>query len=97
MIQGFYGNHIFEAAFCVQDKSDYQLILLYLHLLHVCMVYINTLMIQEVLADANRLWQLTAEDNRALSPLIHSHLNPYGLFILNMGHRIAISVPDQRL
>lgn len=53
--------------------------------------------IQEVLADPNRRWQLNAEDNRALSPLIHSHLNPYGLFILNMSHRIAITIPTRRL
>lgn len=84
----FYGKH---GEISTNNVEDQELSLLCLHLLHVCMVYINTLMIQEVLADPNRSFKLSAEDYRALSPLIHSHLNPYGLFILNMGHRIAIS------
>jgi len=90
----FYGKH---GEISTNNVEDQELSLLCLHLLHVCMVYINTLMIQEVLADPNRRWQLTAEDKRALSPLIHSHLNPYGLFILNMGHRIAITTASRRL
>jgi TnpA family transposase len=90
----FYGKH---GEISTNNVEDQELSLLCLHLLHVCMVYINTLMIQEVLADPNRRWQLNKEDNRALSPLIHSHLNPYGLFILNMNHRIAIITPTRRL
>jgi hypothetical protein len=90
----FYGKH---GEISTNNVEDQELSLLCLHLLHVCMVYVNTLMIQEVLADPNRRWQLNAEDNRALSPLIHSHLNPYGLFILNMSHRIAITIPTRRL
>ena len=90
----FYGKH---GEISTNNVEDQELSLLCLHLLHVCMVYINTLMIQEVLADPNRRWQLTVEDNRALSPLIYSHLNPYGLFILNMGHRIAITTATRRL
>jgi TnpA family transposase len=90
----FYGKH---GEISTNNVEDQELSLLCLHLLHVCMVYVNTLMIQEVLADPNRRWQLNAEDNRALLPLIHSHLNPYGLFILNMSHRIAITIPTRRL
>ena len=86
----FYGKH---GEISTNNVEDQELSLLCLHLLHVCMVYINTLMIQEVLADPNRRWQLNKEDNRALSPLIHSHLNPYGLFILDMSSRIAITRP----
>lgn len=34
--------------------------------------------------------QLTTADWRALSPLIHSHINPYGLFPLDMVARLLI-------
>jgi hypothetical protein len=30
------------------------------------------------------------EDFRALSPLIYHHINPYGIFELNMGERLPI-------
>lgn len=55
------------------------------------MVYINTLLIQEVLSDP--LWRkrLTTADWRALSPLIHSHINPYGFFPLDMLSRLLIA------
>jgi hypothetical protein len=47
-------------------------------------VYINTLMLQEVLAAPGWLERMKPEDMRALTPLIYSHVNPYGLFRLNM-------------
>lgn len=34
--------------------------------------------------------RLTKEDMRALTPLIYSHINPYGNFELDMGKRISI-------
>lgn len=34
---------------------------------------------------------MTIEDFRALTPLIYSHVNPYGNFDLNMNERIPIS------
>ncbi|MDA6141466.1 Tn3 family transposase, partial [Escherichia coli] len=51
---------------------------------------INTLMIQSVLSE--KQWQdmMTPEDLRALSPLIYSHVNPYGTFKLDMMERIPI-------
>jgi hypothetical protein len=54
------------------------------------MVYINTLIIQEALSDSTWKDKLTAEDMRALTPLIHAHINPYGLFPLNLKERLAI-------
>jgi hypothetical protein len=58
--------------------------------LQISLVYINTLMIQQVLRGAE--WQnvLTAEDLRALTPLFYSHVNPYGTFNLNMEKRLPI-------
>lgn len=63
-----------------------------LHLLQNCLVYINTLMLQEVLYDRDKFWlkKMTQEDFRALTPLFYTHVNPYGTFKLNMNKRIPI-------
>ncbi|MDA1256134.1 MAG: Tn3 family transposase [Proteobacteria bacterium] len=66
-----------------------------LHLLQVCMVYVNTLIIQEILSDPAWINKLTPEDKRALTPLIHAHINPYGLFPLDLYKRLAIEVIEK--
>jgi TnpA family transposase len=66
-----------------------------LHLLQVCMVYINTLIIQELLSDPAWANKLTPEDKRALTPLIHAHINPYGLFPLDLYKRLLIAVEKE--
>lgn len=59
------------------------------------MVYINTLIIQEILSDPAWATKLTPEDKRALTPLIHAHINPYGLFPLNLYKRITIEILEK--
>ena len=66
-----------------------------LHLLQVCMVYINTLIIQELLSDPAWANKLTPEDKRALTPLIHAHINPYGLFPLDLYKRLVIAIEKE--
>ena len=61
-----------------------------LHLVQICLVYVNTLMIQRVLADAAWREKLREADLRALTPLIYTHINPYGRFELDMSARLAI-------
>ena len=56
-----------------------------------CMVYINTLLIQEVIQENDLLTVLTKEDLRAITPILHEHINPYGIFPLNMQKRIPIN------
>jgi hypothetical protein len=73
------------------NTTEQELSIVCLHLLQVCMVYINTLLIQEVLSDQDLFNKLTKEDKRAITPLIHSHINPYGLFPLDLNHRLIIS------
>ena len=70
--------------------KDHELSLLCLHLLQVCMCYINTILVQNVLSNPKWFSVLTKEDLRALSPLFHAHINPYGLVALNMNRRINI-------
>ena len=50
-----------------------------LHLLQICLVYINTLMIQQILSEPEWANSLTAEDLRALTPLVYTHVNPFRL------------------
>ena len=64
--------------------------MLSLHLLQVSLVYVNTLMIQQVLAAPEWQARLTAVDLRALSPLKWQHVNPYGTFTLNMQERLPL-------
>ena len=65
--------------------------MLSLHLLQVSLVYVNTLMIQQVLAEPAWQGRLTAVDLRALSPLKWQHVNPYGTFLLNMQERLPLA------
>lgn len=73
--------------------EEQELSILCLHLLQISLVYINTLMLQQVLADPAWLERLDAEDFRALSPLIYGHFNPYGTFELDMSKRLPIETP----
>lgn len=83
----FYGK---LGEISTNKKDDQELAVVCLHLLQVCMVYINTLIIQEVLSDPKWMNKLTPEDKRALTPLIHAHINPYGLFPLDLAQRLII-------
>ncbi|RCJ42358.1 hypothetical protein A6770_35115 [Nostoc minutum NIES-26] len=64
-----------------------------LHLLQISLVYINTLMIQQVLSQPQWMKTMKQADLRALSPLIWRHVNPYGIFRLDMDERIPIENP----
>ena len=72
--------------------EDQEVSVLTLHLLQSCLVYVNTLMIQRVLDESRRRKRMTEVDLRALSPLVYAHVNPYGLFELNMDERIDIEL-----
>jgi TnpA family transposase len=69
---------------------DMELSVLCLHLLQVSMVYINTMLIQEVLSDPAWKSRMTPTDWRAMSAMIHAHINPYGVFHLDMLTRLTI-------
>jgi len=65
--------------------------MLALHILQAAIVYINTLMVQDVLAEPAWDGVLTAEDRRGLTPLFWTHILPYGEVKLNMASRLALS------
>ncbi|WP_309248866.1 Tn3 family transposase [Streptomyces sp. MNP-20] len=62
-----------------------------LHVLQASLVYINTLMIQDALAEPQWADVLTPEDRRGLNPLFTTHMTPYGEVKLNMSSRLSLS------
>ncbi|MBV6388749.1 MAG: Tn3 family transposase ISNpu13 [Nitrosomonas europaea] len=71
-------------------KEDHEISMLSLHLIQNCMVYINTLMIQKILAQPHWQGRMTPRDYAALTPLIWEHVNPYGRFDLDMTARLPL-------
>jgi TnpA family transposase len=63
-----------------------------LHLLQSCLVYVNTLMLQRVLAEPGWRARMTAADTRGLTPLVWAHVNPYGMFDLDMERRLDLDL-----
>jgi TnpA family transposase len=85
----FYGK---GGEISTNSRDGQELAMLGLHLLQIGLAYINTLMIQQTLAQKHWKNRLTLEDKRALTPLIHTHINPYGLFLLDMHKRIPLEI-----
>jgi TnpA family transposase len=83
----FYGR---GGELATNRRDDQELAMLSLHLLQNCLVYINTLMLQRVLAEPDWTTRLTPTDLRALTPLFYAHINPYGIFELDMAKRLAL-------
>lgn len=87
----FYGK---TGALRNNRPEEAELSMLCLQLLQLSMVYINTLMLQQVIKESNWLDKMALEDKRAITPLLHEHLNPYGIFLLNLNTRLAVNHPD---
>lgn len=83
----FYGR---SSEITTNNREEQEIALLAMHLLQMCLVYINTLMIQQILAEPDWQNRLQAEDFRALTPLIYAHVNPYGRFYLDMDERLPL-------
>lgn len=73
------------------DLADQEISVLALHLLQISMVYVNTLMIQEVIESDSSFNVMSPDDLKALTPLIYAHINPYGSFNLDMKERIQFA------
>ncbi|GGW65249.1 hypothetical protein GCM10010381_57780 [Streptomyces xantholiticus] len=57
------------------------------------LVFVSTLMIQDVLAEPEWAGVLTEEDRRTLTPLFWMHVQPYGEVPLNTSSRLQLSAP----
>lgn len=83
----FYGK---RGEVSTNDVDAQEVAILSMHLLQSCLVYVNTLMVQEVLAEPTWFQCMTDEDWRGLTPLFYGHVNPYGKFDLDMAIRIPL-------
>lgn len=79
-----------SGEFHTNALAEQEISMLALHLLQISLVYINTLMLQRILGEKDWLALMKPEDMRGLSPLIYSHVNPYGLFALDFSKRLII-------
>jgi TnpA family transposase len=66
------------------DQQDMEISVLSLHLLQNCLILINTLLLERTIEQRNMLEEMSPEDMRALTPLFYGHVNPYGLFELDL-------------
>jgi len=76
------------SEFSTNKVEDQEISVLALHLLQASLVYVNTRMLQSVLIEPKWFDRLTPDDYRGLTPLIYSHVNPYGRFELDLNTRI---------
>jgi hypothetical protein len=86
----FYGK---GNVFATNSPAQQETAMLCLHLLQACLVFINTHLIQEVLADPAWRDRMTDADWRGLTPLFFSTVTPYGDFVLDMTRRIPLKTP----
>ena len=83
----FFGKgHIFAT----NNIVDQEISMLCLHLLQNCLIYINTIMIQNILKKDEWYNKFEEEDFRSITPLIYEHINPYGNFRLDMKKRLNL-------
>ena len=87
----FYGK---TGSFSSNNPIELEVSMLCLHILQLSCVYINTLMLQQVITESGWLKKMTLEDKRAISPLIYAHINPYGHFPLDMNKRLDLKHPN---
>lgn len=71
-------------------QDEQEMTALCLRILQAALVYINTLMLQDVLDEDAWTSMLTDEDRRGLTPLFWQHVLPYGEVKLDMTTRLSI-------
>jgi TnpA family transposase len=77
-------------------QEEVEMTALCLRILQAALVYVNTLMLQDVLAEEQWAGLLGPADRRGLTPLFWQHVRPYGEVRLNMGSRLSIGGRDAR-
>lgn len=73
-------------------RDEQEMFVLCLRILRSALVYVNTLMLQDVLDEPARAGLLTPADRRGLTPLFWSHVRPYGEVNLDMDTRLNLAV-----
>ena len=71
-------------------RDEQEMFVCCLRILQAAMVYVNTLMLQDVLGDSTWADTLTPADRRGLTPLFWAHVLPYGEVRLDMSSRLNL-------
>lgn len=86
----FYGK---DSELTGADREAQETSVLALHLLQSALVYVNTLLLQRILAD--QPIHLDAADRRAITPLFWTHVRPYGAFRLHLDRYLDLDPRPQ--
>ncbi len=73
-----------QGIFATNSRAQQEISTLCLQLLQNCLMLINTLLVQRTIEQHQLLDQFSEADRRALTPLFYEHVNPYGLFALDL-------------
>jgi TnpA family transposase len=76
-----YGKH---GIFATNSREQQEILALCLQLLQNCLMLINTILVEQTIERHKLMERLSVEDLRALSPLFYEHVNPYGIFELDL-------------
>ncbi|MFJ8185825.1 Tn3 family transposase [Streptomyces sp. NPDC096105] len=80
-------------------RDEQETFVLCLRILQSALVFVNTLMVQDILGEPEWVDLLTPADRRGLTPLFWSHVRPYSEVNLDTGTRLnlaAASLPCSR-
>lgn len=72
-------------------RDEQEMFVLCLRILQSALVYVNTLMLQDILGEPEWADLLTPADRRGLTPLFWSHVRPYGEVNLDMDARLNLT------
>jgi TnpA family transposase len=73
-----------QGELATNSREQQEVVTLSLQLLQNCLMLINTILVERTI-EQEALWgRLSVEDLRALTPLFHGHINPYGQFSLDL-------------
>ena len=73
-----------QGELATNSREQQEIVTLSLQLLQNCLMLVNTILVERTI-EQEGLWEhLSAEDRRALTPLFHGHINPYGQFTLDL-------------
>jgi len=76
-------------------REEQELSMLCLQILQSSLAFINTLMIQDTLAEPEWAGVLGDADRRGLTPLFHANMTPYGEVQLRMDRRLHLTAAPQ--
>jgi TnpA family transposase len=83
-----YGN---RGTITSNRRDEQEMFVACLRILQAALVYVNTLMLQDVLDEPAWLEPLTPADRRGLTPLFWNHVLPYGEVRLDMTKRLSLT------